>query len=223
MSKGKLGQNLIDGVNSDGGRFVTIPSFLASCEGQKEAIGRRQCTKEYKIRPIEQSIRRDIVGLAPSHPIPSEVQIEQLYGLSYDEAGRVARVKARTDQNNWAVLFPLFEMEMTRKACLKWLAKHYPGREVPRSACVFCPYRRNEEWRKLKESDPQGWARAVEIDNAIRDSASVSNRGLKAQQYVHESCVPLDQADLRSVDQKEEARGQLMFGFSQECEGMCGV
>ena len=68
--------------------------------------------------------------------------------------------------------------------------------EVPRSACVFCPYRSNEEWRWLRDNDPAGFQRAVEIDVALRTPGNVVNRNLEQQLYVHRSCVPLAEAFL---------------------------
>jgi hypothetical protein len=45
----------------------------------------------------------------------------------------------------------------------------------------------------------------------------------KRTAYVHPDCVPLDQADLDDPETKERKKGQEMFGFLQECEGMRGV
>lgn len=48
---------------------------------------RRQCTSEYKIRPIERYIRREMLGLAKGRRVPKHVAVEQVYGISMDEAG----------------------------------------------------------------------------------------------------------------------------------------
>jgi hypothetical protein len=55
---GKLGEDLQHGRNSTGQRFASIPAFTAAREGHKGGIVRRQCTREYKIDPIEQYTRR---------------------------------------------------------------------------------------------------------------------------------------------------------------------
>ncbi len=53
VTQGNLGQDLIDGVNSTGQRFVSIPSYLShGNSGEKTGLGRRQCTAEYKLKPI---------------------------------------------------------------------------------------------------------------------------------------------------------------------------
>ena len=216
---GNLGDHLIKGINSTNQRFISIPAFTAKVEGQKLGITQRQCTSEYKVNVVERTIRREILGLEPGRRIGPDVNVTQIYGLSYDEAGRIARVRAR---KLYEVAFPLFDLEMTRGGCKRWLAKHYSERNVPRSACVFCPYRTNEEWRMVRQI-PEDWARAVEIDRAIRDHDLTCTRGFNQRLYLHPDCVPLDQVDLDDPETKDRKKGQEIFGFLQECEGMCGV
>jgi hypothetical protein len=75
----------------------------------------------------------------------------------------------------------------------------------------------DEEWRRLRDEHPVEWQRAVKFDHAVR-AADVS---LVGKVFVHRQPVPLDEADLRSNDEKQ---GQLtLTGFANECEGMCGV
>jgi hypothetical protein len=219
-SKGCLGDNLVNGINADGLRFVSIPAFVKGPE--REGMTKRQCTQEYKIEVIERAIRYDILGLAPRQRIPKEIQIEQIFGLSYDEPGRIARVKMRRDTDQIETIFPLFEMEMTRGSCLTWLKKQNIPHTVPRSACVYCPYHDNAEWRWIRDNDPEGWKRAVQIDEAIRDHDSVSQKAMVRPLYVHRSCVPLAEADLDTIDERDTKKGQLLFWFNQECDGLCG-
>jgi hypothetical protein len=217
VSRGNLGDNLISGVNATGQRFVSIPAHL-SVDGERSSIGRRQCTSEYKILPIEQFLRQRI-GVAKGNPIPKGVTITQLFGLSYDEPRRVDRVKANS-KPRWAPEFPLFDDMMTRDDCVAYLRQRLPDYVVPRSACVFCPYKRDSEWIALRDTDPQGWARAVQIDNAIRDPTSVCTRDMIAQQYLHKSCTPLELVQLRP---DPPDRQRKMSWADMDCEGMCGV
>jgi hypothetical protein len=113
-------------------------------------------------------------------------------------------------------------MEMTRGGCKSWLRKQNIPHEVPRSACVYCPYHSNAEWREIK-SDPISWERVLEIDRAIRDHDSTCTRGSNQKLYLHKSCLPIDQVDFSTPDEKDLKRGQHLMGFLQECEGMCGV
>jgi hypothetical protein len=218
-SETSLGDNLRHGINSTGQRHISIPTYLADEVGKPVTMGRRQCTAEYKVKPIEQAIR-GLVGLEKGQRKPKELEITQLFGLSFDEPRRVDRVKAQfTGRAGWQAEFPLFDDFMTRADCVAWLRKRLPGYTVPRSACVFCPYRSDDEWLRLKETDPQGWQRAVEIDEAIRDETSKCVQGMNYTQYLHRSCQPLALVQL----QAKPADGQMKFQFSQmDCEGMCG-
>ena len=156
VSAGNLGDNLIRGINSTGQRFVAIPSFL-SVDGESTGIGRRQCTKEYKLIPIEAEIRR-VLGILPGHRVPKDVHITQVFGLSFDEPKRVVRVKDQfRSRSQWNCEFPLFDQYMTRQDCLAYLKDRLPNIHIPRSACVFCPYKSDAEWQHLKDTDEDGW------------------------------------------------------------------
>jgi hypothetical protein len=99
---------------------------------------------------------------------------------------------------------------------------------------VFCPYHSDEEWQRIQEV-PEDWARAVEVDKALRKPGTVVNRNMNQLMYMHDSCLPLDQVDFaaRIADKQarlqEKARiaglqGTLSFNrFNTECEGVCGV
>jgi hypothetical protein len=47
----------------------------------------------------------------------------------------------------------------------------------------------------LKETAPEGWQRAVEIDHALRQEGTVANREMEKNLYLHRACVPLDLVD----------------------------
>lgn len=218
---GKLGDDLISGVNMAGQRFASIPSYTKAEGDEREGQTRRQCTKEYKTDVIERIIRRTVLGLEPRGRMPKDVMIDQYMGLSFDEPRRIIRVKERYQGIRWATPhFPLFDLEMSRQGCLHYLQGAAPGRKVPRSACVFCPFHDNNEWRQIRDTDPEGWARVVEIDEAIRLPDARCVKGMQKPMYLHRSCLPLRQAP---IDTPESRGEQYVFGFASECEGMCGV
>jgi hypothetical protein len=218
---GKLGDAIEAGTDSrgsscsDGTRYITIPAFTLLPNGDR-AIVRRQCTKEYKIEPCEKVIRR-ICGGQRGRPLPKNVIVHQYMGLSYDEPKRVIRVRERfmAKPKNWLVHCPLWDLEMTRGDCTAYLKDRVPY-TVPRSACVFCPFKSDFEWRRLRDEDAKGWERAVEIDKTCRHG-----KGLDAMRFLHRSCQPLDLVDLRPKDEKSGQR-HLFSGFQDECEGYCG-
>lgn len=190
-------------------------------------VGRtqRQCTKEYKVEVVERAIRRDVLGLEPRRPIPKDVRVVQVFGISAEERYRAARIRERIAERSWCEEpeFPLLERAMTRADCLTWLKGRVPH-GVPRSACVFCPYKSNAEWDRLQREDPAGWARAVEIDEAMRQPDAACGIGFKQKRYLHRTCLPLTQIDFRGLAEKEAAAPKPLDLFSLLCgEGMCGV
>jgi hypothetical protein len=219
-TRGNLAENLISGVDADGGRYISIPAFTGE-PGKAIGIIRRQCTSEYKIKVVERAIRREILGLEPGQRIPKSVSIVQSFGLSADEPGRVVRVKANHTAKAWAVEFPLYDMEMTRADCVRWLEDYGVPHVVPRSACTFCPYHSNVEWKRLKAEEPEAFNQAVEADRSIRDKASRCTHGMRDMLWIHRSCKPLDEIDFDA--NPKDLPGQRVFGFESECEGMCGV
>lgn len=216
-----LGDNLIAGMNATGqknDRHVSIPTFLSIGDGAAPAFGRRQCTAEYKIRPIDQRVR-ELCGLEKGQRCKQQLAV-QIMGLSFDEPKRVANVKGRFESVAWSKPeFPLFDEYMTRADCVEYLRKRLPNYEVPRSACVYCPFHSDAEWAAIKAS-PNDWARAVEIDNAIRDKTSVCNQHTRATQYLHRSCLPLVEIDFKP--KADDPQKKLNFS-TFDCEGMCGV
>lgn len=216
---GKLGDDLARGVHSTGQRFASVPFFTKKTGDEREGRTRRQCTREYKLDVIDRVIRRQILGLQPRQHFPKNVRVRQYMGLSFDEPGRIVKVQARYQGITWAdPCFPLFDLEMTRRHCQSYLEGIVPH-QVVRSACVFCPFRSNAELRSLRDTDPESWARALEIDEALRTPGNIVNRTMDAEMYVHRSCKPLREAP---IDTPESRGEQYTFGFYQECEGICG-
>ena len=61
--------------------------------------------------------------------------------------------------------FPLATAKMTRKDCKQFILDHHL--EVPiRSGCWFCPFQRNEQWRRLKRTHPDLYEKAKTLEQA---------------------------------------------------------
>jgi hypothetical protein len=223
-SAGRLGDDLQRGRDDKGGRVAAIPAFTSSPDDDDDEGGRtmRQCSKEYKVEVIERTIRREIVGLAPHKHIPADVKITQYVGISIDEAGRFDRLSRRRTLGTMRA--PLIEHHMTRKDCLDWLRERgNVPHEVPRSACVFCPFHDDAEWMRVK-SVPEDWARAVEVDEALRVEGNVVNRNMDVKMYVHRSCQPLVNISFSpKPEDKQDSFGFWRSSFTRECMGVCGV
>lgn len=213
-------------------RHASIPLYVKDPNGGPNGKINRQCTREYKIEVVERIIRRDILGLQPGQLAPAD-SVRHWFGISSDEIYR-----RRTSPSHWQTFYyplidaikspkkdTLFGRGFDRQDCLDWLAKHYPGRRVPRSACIGCPFHSDAEWVRMRDQDPVSWADAVAFDKEIRAAdAALQADGthprlagrLVGLPFLHRSCVPLDQ-----VRFKVDAPGD--FGMGEECLGMCGV
>lgn len=199
-----LSEHIIRSVETGYTRTASPPFFTKDPRGMLP----RQCSSEFKVRPIERFVRRTLLGIEPGKRPPAVPSVEQWLGISWDEAIRMKPSRNRYVVHRW----PLVELELRRHQCLQWMErKGYP--RPPKSACVFCPYHSQEQWRQVR-SDPEDWRKAVAFDAAVRSGP----RGLKGSMYVHRQLVPLDQVDLSTA----EDRGQLNL-FMNDCEGMCGV
>jgi hypothetical protein len=222
----RLGDDLSRGENSTGQRFAAIPAFTMLPDTEEAGITRRQCSSEYKIDVIEQTIRRELCGLQPGRAIPKKLfTVHQYVGISVDEAGRFTRMVRRRTLGKMRA--PLIERHMTRRDCLDWLQERgNVPHTVPRSACVFCPFHDDAEWANIK-AVPADWARAVQIDEALRRPGAIFNRNMDAQLFVHRSCKPLVQIDFKPKDAKHDGQERIGFwrddNFSRECLGVCGL
>jgi hypothetical protein len=198
VSAGNIRQDQINRSKPSSGRIAAVPWFTLSPKG-KAGMGRRQCTSEYKLRPLQRKVVELMGGQRPRGGC------EMLIGISMDEVWRMKPSRVRYIVNQ----FPLIEKGITRQACLRWMEeRQYP--KPPKSSCIGCPFHSDAQWRALT---PEEFADAVEVDRAIRNQPR-----FRGQQFMHKSMKPLEEVDLSTA----EERGQLNL-FLNECEGMCGV
>ena len=212
VSAGNIRENILAGRQPDGKPYLGIPAHLLRTNGAR-GLARRQCTDDYKIRPIQKWIR-EYLGVEKGQLVPKHLQVEMWMGISVDEIER-----QRDSQDVWITKrYPLIEIGASRSQLLTWFMDNYPGRYLPRSACVGCPYKSNSEWKWLKENYKESFLEAVEVDNALRNSpqvvAAITANGDNA--FIHNSTIPLEAVDFSStIDYDDMMRN--------ECEGLCGI
>ena len=191
--------------------YEIIPAFTTDTDGSRGIIARR-CTTHYKVEVIERCIREEILNLPPGRTARG-YNVQQMLGITLDEYQRV-----RESPKKWNTLtYPLIDLKMTRADCEQWFGEHYPGRLLARSACYFCPYRPNMEWRNLRETDPDLADKAVKLDERLR-VRSVDHRHLRGQVFLHRSYRPLSQAY-----EDITAQPSLFDIHADECAGVCFV
>jgi len=195
VSKGNLRQDMIDAVNGKY-KFLSVPLYTKNPETGKKGLLRRQCTADYKIFGLEKAEKRK-----------KGTSVEMLMGISLDEIYRVKpnRIKYITNK------YPLIDLKKSRKDCMEWMEKNkYP--KPPRSACTFCPFHSNAEWRRVKENKEE-WDKVVELDKYIRKGTFRNTDEI----FLHKDRLPIDQVNL------EDKKDDQIDLFNNECEGMCGV
>lgn len=244
VSAGNLGDaSLKTGVSKKTGKpYIKglIPAFVANQDGTKGILG-RSCTFDFKISPVRKemkSILGDVLSkwkkdhkkdlkvlseweravriakrnktFSPLRPskewnnCQEDAAVVQWLGISYDEAGRAKESNIPWIKNR----HPLLEIKASRSHCQKGV----PG--APRTACKFCPFHNDDEWRRLKQDEPDEFEAAVRFESSLQSAANGNIDGIP---FLHGSLKPLGVADFSLPS---HVQGDL---FNNECEGMCGV
>lgn len=190
------------------GYIVSIPAFTESRDGRAGTL-RRQCTKEYKLEPIQRHVRK-LLGFGKGERIAGKKRARALIGISLDEL-----IRAKPSRVPWITnSHPLIDARLRVDDCARICLEHL-GHVPSKSACKACPYHDDRYWAWLKKGSPKEFEEACRTDDAIRNLARA---GVKRPCYLHRSLKPLREVDF------EREKGQLRLdGFGDECEGMCGV
>ena len=206
-----LKKDIFDAARGDFKAF-TAPFYTKNIETGKKGMLRRQCTADYKIKPVIKKIR-ELLGLKKGERRKEGTEVELLMGISRDEVQRMKINPIKYIKN----IYPLIDKDFRRSNCLDWMEKNnYP--KPPRSACTFCPFHSAAEWKEIKKNKKE-WDEVVALDKAIRSQERFKekNKGsatLKDEIYLHNSCKPIDEVDF------EEKTDQLDL-FNNECSGYC--
>jgi hypothetical protein len=213
VNERNLFRDLLDQKNSNGNRFQSIPAYTKNEDGSIGML-RRQCTGEYKIWQVDKMIRT-LYGLKSYARMP---RTEVWKGITLDEIERIS-----IPPEAWKVqIYPLagwwtdykksgkleWGTPLYRYQCEQW----YKDNKLPmpvKSSCIFCPYQSDASWNNMKRNEPEDFADAVKIDQAIRNS---TKKGIKQPCYLHESGIPLVDIEFR------EDTSDLWKG---ECSGEC--
>ena len=209
-----LEQDVLDASQGKYQAF-TIPFYTKNKETEQKGMLMRQCTADYKIKPVTKKVR-ELLGYKKGERVDlKKVKVEMLMGISTDEMRRMRMNRLRYIDNQYPLIN---DFGMSRQDCIAWIKDN--GYPMPtKSACYFCPFHSQSTWKEIKDNNPELFQKAVEMDKKIRNQEKykIKNK-FKDDLYLHRSCEPLDKA--------LEDDGQLnMFdAFDTICdEGMCGV
>ena len=165
------------------------------------------CSDEWKAQVIERYRKLRELGFSPdairAMPVDEikehmKRSIDRTYvswiGFAADEYKRIKNPAAR-----W---FPLIELMLT-KADVRALVTDAGWPPPTQSSCWMCPNMTNAQWREVRDTAPNEFARACAIDEDTR-AQNLMEIGIPI--YLHQSRVPLRDADLDAADGRGEAR-----------------
>jgi hypothetical protein len=183
---GKIQDSIPGGIDG----FHPVPWYVSN-----GSIGRRECTKVWKLYPLRRRVRELLGGKTPKDGCT------MLLGISTDEAHRMKPSTVAYIRNVW----PLVDLRMSRADCRAYLERR-GWKAVPRSACCGCPYLSDADW--IDRAHAPEWAETVRLSHALAATG----------QFMHRALKTLDQIDFATP--AEKGQGDL---FGEECEGMCGI
>jgi hypothetical protein len=136
---------------------------------------------------------------------------ERWIGFSWNEQRRINRMMTSERPDKYRFRFPLAERFITTEDCLA-IVKNRGWPEPNVSSCWMCPHKKNEEWARLKATEPEHWEEACKIDEELREDDLFRGGG---GVWLHHSRQPLRIADLSFSESSNQIR---------QCSlGMCFV
>lgn len=161
------------------------------------------CTRHYKIRPMD----RVVIAAATrkARRTIGNKCIERWIGFATDE---VHRCRAEKDRRMYCY-YPLIDAGMTRADVERWYQD--TGEPMPPpSVCNHCWANSVSTFRRIAETDPEGWEKAKEFDDLSRD---LSAAGVREKCFCSATLVPLQVLEDSGFDVKAG-------GFTeQSCDG----
>lgn len=200
VSSGNIRDDALDPQH----RFASMPLYILNQDGGS-GMTRRQCTGEYKIKPIKKKVR-ELLGYPYPARIPRGFHVEQWVGISTDEFHRAKDSDVKYMKNR----HPLIDMGWSRGDCVNYLTSLGLA-DTPKSSCLGCPFHGNAQWRNIRDESPEEWEDVVDFDARIRQGnarANATGTRLLGQAYLHRSRVPLSEAPIDHVTAAEWAARQ---------------
>ncbi|WP_406186140.1 hypothetical protein [Streptomyces sp. NBC_01006] len=197
VSSGNIRKDALDPNH----RFASMPLYILNKDG-KNGMTRRQCTGEYKIKPIKKAVR-ELLGYPFPLRVPKGVFVEQWVGISTDEFHRAKDADVKYMRNR----HPLIDLNWSRTDCIRYLTSLGLA-DTPKSSCLGCPFHGNRQWRTIRDTSPSEWEDVVAFDAAIRKGnarANATGNQLLGQAFLHRSRVPLSEAPIDHVTAAEWA------------------
>lgn len=202
--KNGLLRQLIDDpikISKSGKKYISSnPPYFTLAKDGTRGMMQRQCSVDYKIKPIQRFIKSKIGNE------PYNIWI----GISFDERSRmkISTVKNRTNK------YPLVDNFISRMNSITF-CRNVGVKKPQRSSCYFCPFHSNRYWEWLQEYHH------TEFNKACGFEAAMQSRTTDYQEtklFLHRSCKPLNEVQFSDPDQLN-----MFPELIDECGGECGI
>jgi hypothetical protein len=155
-------------------RAINIPVRMSN-----GSPGNRNCTTEFKIRPIAKWIKANAPGCTLGK------------GISTDEPHRATPSR---ESDGYTSAYPLIELGYSRFDCLR-LAVDAGLPLPPKSSCWFCPYKTTDQWITMRREHPDLFGKVAQLERHLnakreaigKDAIYISAIGARRR-------LPVDQA-----------------------------
>lgn len=176
-----------------GRKRVSNAPFWTLDENGKVGRLRRQCTLDYKIKVMQQFVKRELLGYRPNERIgPYDIGRQEMHlGFSAEEGQRRFESRHPLFVNK----YPLIQMGWKRADCYGYTLERW-GLETKASACTFCPYHRNCYFEYLKLRHTGTYEELVALDEVLEERQPATM--IRNKVYISRSCKRL--VDLRRED-----------------------
>jgi hypothetical protein len=151
----------------DGSGHLIVPGFRRNADGSITKFD-THCSGPWKQKVVMKWLREQ--GVERAHG---------WLGISADERRRM-----HPSPFKWYTWeYPLIKLGMDRVAC--HIAIYSMGWErVRHTSCYMCPQQDDEQWRYTRHYYPEDWARAVEVEQRVRER--------EPNLYLHRTAQPLE-------------------------------
>ena len=152
-------------------RSIDIPVRMSN-----GAPGNRNCTVEFKIKPIAKWIKRNAPGCTLGK------------GISTDEPHRATPSR---ENDGYVSAYPLIELGISRSDCLR-IVREAGLPQPPKSSCWFCPYKTTDQWITMRRERPELFAKVTKLEQTLnarramieKDKIYISGVGARRKQPI---------------------------------------
>lgn len=157
-------------------RSINIPVRMSN-----GAPGNRNCTVEFKIKPIARWIKANAPGCVLGK------------GISTDEPHRATPSR---EDDGYTSAYPLIELGISRNDCLR-IVREAGLPQPPKSSCWFCPYKTTDQWITMKREKPELFDQVCQLERHLnskrtdlgKDAVYISGVGAR-KQLMLEDAIP---------------------------------